>query len=258
MQQSLSIVMPAMNEEKRIGETLDSYGRYFSTIQQEQSLPCEIFVVINNTTDGTRAIVEEKQLEYPFIRYIDIPARGKGNAVTQGLRDALAKGFTYIGFVDADNATPPEAMWDLVRRLPNTDGAIASRYVAGAVVSPKPTFQRIIASRIFNFLIRGLLFMPYRDTQCGAKAFRAAALRKALPLSTYSRWAFDVELIYNLRRLGCAVVEVPTIWADREYSKINFLTAGPKMALGIVRLRLTHSPLKGLVRLYDYVIRMQH
>jgi hypothetical protein len=119
------------------------------------------------------------------------------------------------------------------------------------MVEPKPTLQRIISSRIFNYWIRALFMFPYRDTQCGAKIFKKYALQKVVSSLLITKWAFDVDLLYNLRKHKFKINEVPTAWSDKEYSKINFMRAGPLMALSMLRLRLLNSPFKFVVDFYN-------
>jgi len=250
--EKLSIIIPAYNEEKRIENTLSTYTKFFDKIKD---LDYEILVVINNTKDNTKEIVEKHKKKNKKIRYLDLERGGKGYAVTEGFKDALKRKNTLIGFVDADMATPPEAYHYLIKKLENSDGIIASRYIKGSIMEPKPTFQRKVSSRIFNTAIRTLLFMPYRDTQCGAKLFKRETIEKILPQITFSYYAFDVDLLYAARRNGFKIKEAPTKWADKGLSKINFLKAGPRMFFGVVRLRLLNSPLKGMVRIYDKFLR---
>ena len=93
--------------------------------------------------------------------------------------------------------------------------------------------------------------MPYRDTQCGAKLFKRKAIESVISNLSMSQWAFDVELLYHLRKKGFVIKEIPTRWSDKEYSKIHFAKAGPFMALSIVRLRLLNSPFKSFVKVYN-------
>lgn len=247
--------MPAYNEEKRIDNTLEAYSNYFEELRKNKELDYEILVVINNTKDRTEEIVKKYNKKNNQIKYLNFKQGGKGFAITEGFKDALKRNNSLIGFVDADLATTPEAFHYLIKNMSNNcDGAIASRYIKGSIVKPKPTIQRIITSRIFNFFIRTLLFMPYRDTQCGAKIFKRKAIERTLPSLSMSKWAFDVDLIYRLRRLGYKIKEFRTTWSDMKYSKINFLSAGPWMALGVIRLRLLNSPLKDFIRIYDKLL----
>ena len=246
----ISIVIPAYNEEKRIGKTLNAYSRYFNSIIKEKDLDYEILVVINNTTDRTKGIVKKIQNKNKKIRYLDLKQGGKGYAIIEGFKDSLRRKNDLIGFVDSDMSTLPEEYARLALDIGEYDGIIASRYLPGAIVKPKPTTQRMVSSRIYNLWIRFLFLMPYHDTQCGAKVFKREAVAKVVNKLIITKWAFDVDLLYNLRKYGFKIKETPTRWSDAAYSKINFLKAGPIMALSMLRLRLLNSPLKGLIKLY--------
>jgi len=250
----LSIVMPAYNEEKRIGKTLQEYSEFFDHLSKKEKFNYEIIVVINNTTDKTEEIVKKYLKKDKNIKYLNFKKGGKGFAIIEGFKDALKRKNDLIGFVDADLATPPSAFYYLVKGIGNNNGAIASRYVRGSIVKPKPTLRRYIVSRGFNLLSRALFMMPYKDTQCGAKLFKREAIKNTIHKLSLSRWAFDVDLLYTLRRQGFRIKEVPTIWSDRKYSKINFVRAAPMMALGIIRLRLINSPFKIFIKIYDKLI----
>ncbi len=250
----ISIVIPAYNEEKRIGGTLENYTKYFNSLFKNKNLDYEIIVVINNTTDRTKEIVKKNKKKNKKIRYLNLKPGGKGYAVIEGFKDALKRNSDLIGFVDADMATSPKEYFKLIENIKNHDGVIASRYLNGSVIEPKPTIQRKIAKWMFNSLVRALLFLPYRDTQCGAKIFKRKAVEQIINNLTMSKWAFDVDLLYEMGKKGFKIVEIPTKWFDKEYSTINFWKAGPWMTLGVLRLRLLNSPFKNLMRIYDKVI----
>lgn len=251
----ISIIIPAHNEEKRISKTLEHYSLHLENLRNEVKIEYEIIVVINNTKDKTEEIVKFAQKSNSRIRYLNFRQGGKGFAVIEGFKEALKGDSDFIGFVDADMATSPEEYSKLFFSIRNYDGAIADRYLPQSTVYPPVTFRRIIVSRIFNFLIRSILQLPYKDTQCGAKIFRREAVKAMLQHLTMSQWAFDVELLYILKKNGYYVKSTPTIWIDKEFSKINFWKAGPWMFLGIIRLRLLHSPLRQFIRVYDKLIR---
>lgn len=237
------LIMPAYNEERRIGETLDAYCNYFLINYLENFNPVRIIVAINNTTDRTEEIVKKYEKDYPFLRHITLPGKGKDYAIIEGWKEALktAKPENFIGFVDADNATPPEALNDLIKGLYNDieiHGAIASRYIPGAIVNPRQTWKRIVVSRIFNLLVKCVLFLPYKDTQCGAKIFRRDAVSAIINDLGVTKWAFDVDLLFRLKKKKFKIKEFPTLWADKQYSKINLMEAGPRMAWAVLKLRL--------------------
>ncbi len=241
----LSIVVPAYNEESRIGRMLDQFLPFFSRRYGDQ---VEIIVVVNGSRDGTAAVVQRYARDHAGMRCIVEPGNvGKGGALILGFREARGD---LIGFVDADGATPPEAFDDLVTQIGDAAAIIASRWAPGARVSPRQTLQRRIASRLFNGQVRMLFGLRLTDTQCGAKLMRRDALLPLLPHFGITRWAFDVDLLYQIKRAGGRIVEIPTTWSDVEGSKLEVGRASVQMFLALVRLRLLYSPLKFLVRLY--------
>ncbi len=250
----VSIIIPAYNEEKRISATLGEYGKFFKELKKKKLIDFEILVVINRTTDNTEAVVKKLQKEFKEIRCLNFEQGGKGFAIIEGFKDSLTRNNDLIGFVDADNATSPEAFSEIVRKSKHYGGVIASRYVKGSTVYPKQSIKRIVGSRIFNILIRSMLQLPYRDTQCGAKIFKRNAIALAIPKLKMSKWAFDVDLLYCVHKRGFKIKEISTRWSDREDSKIDFLKNGIMMALAIIRLRILNSLLKKTIKFYDKII----
>lgn len=244
------IVIPAYNEEKRIAMTLKEYGEFF----EKSSLDYQILVVINGTTDGTEDIVKSFSKKNRKIKYINLKGSGKGYAVIEGFKQALKSNFELIGFVDADMATPPKEYLKLINNIEGFDGIIADRYMDGSVIIPKPTSARLFAKKLFNLVVRTFMRLNFKDTQCGAKVFKSDALKKVINNLSMSQWAFDVELLYLMRKEGFKIKSSRTYWLDKEYSKINFWRSGPFMVLAIVRLRLINSPFKFLVKFYDRII----
>lgn len=252
----INIIIPAYNEEKRISRTLEEYGKFFKNLKKQKKLDFEILVVINNTKDKTEEIVRNYLKKYKEIKYLNFKQGGKGFAIIEGFKDALNKKNDLIGFVDADMATSPEAFYDLIKDIKNYDGIMGSRYVKGAIVKPKQSWQRIMVSRMFNFLIRSLFLMPYKDTQCGAKIFKRKALERIIDRLGVTEWAFDVDLLYQLKKDGLNIKEYPTIWSNKDYSHINFLKAGPRLVSSIIRLRLINSVFEPLLRQIKFILRI--
>ena len=247
-----SIIIPAYNEEKRIGRTLEEYSRFFEEKKKIGELKeFEILVVLNACKDNTLGVVKEKQKKYKEIIFLDFKQGGKGFAIIEGFKDALKRDNKLIGFVDADMATPPEAFYDLIKNIGNFDGILASRWMKESVIKTKQTLLRIITSRGFNFLVKGILLIPYSDTQCGAKLFKKKAIESVINDLGTTKWAFDIDLIYKLRRKNFRIREIPTIWEDKRGSKLNVIKVPFQMFSSIVRLRLIYSPFNFVVRFYN-------
>ncbi len=245
----LSIIIPAYNEEFRIINTLNSYYNFFYEIYKNNF---EIIVVANNCKDKTTLIVKKFMENKKQVKLLDIVTNvGKGGAIIEGFN--IAKG-ELLGFVDADNSTKPEAFNDLILNIKNNDGIIASRWMKKSKVSPKQSLKRRIASRTFNILIRLLFKIKLSDTQCGAKLFKKEAIKNVIYKLGITRWAFDIDLLYLLKRNNFKIIEIPTVWSDAPGSNLNVRKASFEMFLAIIRLRFIYSPFKFIVKLYDKIM----
>jgi len=241
----LLLLIPAYNEEARIEPVLRDYAEYF---KRHYSGNFQLVVVLNGCVDNTLGIVERVAKEYPSISALEFPAPiGKGGALIEGLK--LAPMADLIGYVDADGATAPPAFEDLVRRMDTVDCAIGSRWLPGAVLHQAQSRKRRFASRLFHGVVQFFFRMNIRDTQCGAKVMRRAAVEKIHPSLRLADLTFDINLLYSLKRAGFKVIEVPTEWTDKIGSKVSFnAKTSLNILLSIVRLRLIYSPFYRLLR----------
>jgi glycosyltransferase involved in cell wall biosynthesis len=240
---SLLLLIPAYNEEQRIGPVLRDYAVYF-----EKNYPgkFQVVVVLNGCTDNTLGVVRAIAVEHPVVSALDIPEPiGKGGALIEGLK--LAPLADIIGYVDADGATAPAAFHDLVRRTPEADCVIGSRWLPGAVLHQAQTSKRQLASRVFHRFVQLLFGMNIRDTQCGAKVLRRTAVEKIHPSLRIADMAFDINLLYAIKRAGFKILEVPTEWTDKVGSKVVLGRTSLTMLLSAIRVRLIYS------RLYKYL-----
>ncbi|MAE49247.1 hypothetical protein CMI48_00295 [Candidatus Pacearchaeota archaeon] len=241
-----SIIIPAYNEEKLIGKTLDEFMNHFNKLK----LNYELLIVINNTTDNTEKIVKQHQRKNKRIRYLNLKPGGKGFALIQGFNDALKRNNDFIGFVDADLATRPEEFAKLIPPLEKEEAqaAIASRYIKGAKIVPAFTLRRTLTSKVFNLLVRSFFLLPYRDTQCGAKLFTRAAVKDFISKLSITNWAMDVDILYKLNKHGYKIREVPNTWYDIEgQGRLKVTKAAPQMLFAIIQLRLLESPFRRLL-----------
>ena len=240
---SLLLLIPAYNEEQRIGPVLREFAAYF---QREFPERFQLVVVLNGCRDNTLGVVEQTAREFPSIRALNFPEPiGKGGALIEGLK--LASTADLVGYVDADGATSPQAFHQLVRRLDDTgaDCAVGSRWLPESVLYQSQTQLRRFISRGFHYIVEALFWMGLKDTQCPAKVMRRAAVERIHPFLRTADLAFDVNLIYSLKHAGFSVVEIPIEWTDKIGSKVtqSLMRSSLVMFLSVVRLRLFYSPL---------------
>jgi len=244
----VSIVIPAHNEEQRIGRTLHYYYDYFNELLQEHERDFELVVVLNGCTDNTLGVVQDFAQNKNKIVIVNLKEAGKGLAIIAGFKDALTRSNDLIGFVDADMATSPNEYDELIRNIGNYDGIIASRYISGSTVVPaRPWWKRWGSKITYEPLIFLLFGMHYYDFQCGAKLFTRKVIQTVTPQLSIGQWAIDVELLYLCKKNGFKVKEIKTVWHDQEGSKLN-IRAGLRMLGALFKLRLIHSPFKFLIK----------
>ncbi len=252
----IGIIIPAHNEEKRIGKKLEIYSPYFAKKSKTDKNNYSILVVINKTEDGTEQIVKNFIKKAKNVSYIKFKKGGKGFAVTEGFKHFISKNFDMAGFVDADLATSPDAFYDLVKNIDGYSGIIGNRWSRKSKIYKKQSVLRRSASRIYNFLIRIMFWMKYSDTQCGAKLFKIEELKKIVNKIFITQWAFDINILYLCKITGLRILEFPTTWADDGNTTVDTIRASIKMFSGTLRLRLIYSPFRFVVRAYDKLPRI--
>jgi glycosyltransferase involved in cell wall biosynthesis len=229
-----TLVIPAWNEQARLEKTLERYVPAFERVGKD----FEIVVVTDGCTDGSKSVVE--RMAHRGVRLLEFPDRlGKGAAIFEGLDVAR---YDRLGFADADGPVSPEDLLRVVGALDHADCAIASRRVGGATLRVPRPFMRDTLSRGWNLLVRGALFLPFHDTQCGVKFLRRSAydcVRE--PAKQFRDWAFDVGLLVLLHRAKRSITEVPVSWSEEEGSKFNVIRDAPRMLRSLIGIRLMSS-----------------
>jgi glycosyltransferase involved in cell wall biosynthesis len=227
---TLSIVVPAFNEERRLGVTLTTLCGQL----ERQPWDWEVRVVDDGSLDGTAGIADAFAREHPRVVVQREPHRGKGGAVKAGL--TAARG-AYRFICDADLSMPVD---EIKRFLPpiatGFDVAIGSREGRLARRVGEPA-HRHLAGRLFNFMVQRLALPGIEDSQCGFKMFTAAAVAAIFPLVTVDGWAFDVEVLTVAREQGLVVIEVPIEWHYRADSQLSMVRDGAGMLRELLRIK---------------------
>ena len=240
---SLSYVVPAYNEEERLGDSLAKLIAYSA----DQPYAVEIIVVDDGSADRTAEIATAAIASPPdgvSAKLIKHEVnRGKGAAVRTG---ALAASSDIVLYLDADLSTLPDQTPKLLAALAaGADVAIGSRVrpEGGDMRASQPAWRRV-GGRLFALLRRRLLLSDIKDTQCGFKAFSRPAAQAIFSRQRLDGWAFDAELLYLAHRLGYSVVQVPIEWHHVEGSRFK-LGAGSayREVRDLMRVRWLHRGL---------------
>jgi dolichyl-phosphate beta-glucosyltransferase len=256
--QTLTIVLPAFNEEARLGSALDELFGYLHRRGHRardgrpgaEELPDAIGVLVvdDGSTDGTAALVRARpEHATGELELLSVPHGGKGAAVRAGMLHATGD---LVVFADADMATPPDELVPLVRALQTSDAAYGSRIQPDGsdMRKSQPPWRRALG-KTFHLLASAWVAGPVADTQCGFKGFRRDVARDVFARQLVTSIVFDVEVIFLVRRRGYGHTVVPIRWSDRRGSRMH---PGLRLALRVgwdlLRIPLIHRDVRRAAR----------
>lgn len=235
MRPELSIIVPAFDEEERLGASIRTILRFM----RELSGSCELIVVDDGSRDRTAEVAAEACSEFAgaatkVVRYDE--NRGKGFAVRTGLLEASGE---IALFSDADLSTPIEEVDKLIDPIKDGsfDVTFGSRALDRSLIGTHQPWRREQGGKVFNLIVRLMTGMPFWDTQCGFKAFRLEKFAPLLPLMKIDRFGFDVEFLYVARLHGLRLLEVPVRWNNDDRSKVNVLRDSIRMFDEVLQIR---------------------
>ncbi|HXE43146.1 MAG TPA: glycosyltransferase [Candidatus Baltobacteraceae bacterium] len=237
---SLLILIPAYNEETRIEPVLRDYAKFF---EANYSNKFQILVVLNGCRDNTLGVVQKVMTDFPVVHVLEFKEPiGKGGALIEGLK--FQSESELVGYVDADGATPPHSLLDLVKHISEADCVVGSRWMSQSVLHQEQTTLRKFFSRGFHFIVEILFLMRIRDTQCPCKLLKREVVEKIHPALRIADLAFDVNLLVSVKRAGYRIVEVPIEWTDKAGSKVtsSLFRSSMTMFLSVLRIRLIYWP----------------
>jgi len=214
----LSIVIPAYNEEKRIGRTLEEIIGYLKT----KDYGYEIIVVDDGSTDSTREVVRKFERKDSGVRVIENKTgKGKGYSVRRGMLETSGK---FALFTDADLSTPIKEVEKLIQWLEKDyDITIGSRSLPDSQIEIRQSFLREGMGKVFNKIMNLIVFTGFKDTQCGFKCFKRHVVNKVFGQQKIIGFAFDVENILIAKRHGFRIKEIPVRWLNSPYSKVSIM-----------------------------------
>ena len=244
----MTIVLPAYNEQSRIGPALDELFEYLDAPPVEGIRPrIDVLVVDDGSTDRTADLIRERaaarEPDAAPLAVMTVPHAGKGAAVRAGM---LAAGGDLVVFADADMATPPSELPKLTAALKEADVALGSRIQPDGsdMRATQPAYRRFLGG-VFHLLASIWVVGDVKDTQCGFKGFTREAAQDLFERQKVTSIVFDVELIHLARRRGYKLAVVPIRWEDVRGSRMR---PGAKLALQVAwdlfRIPLLHRSVR--------------
>ena len=228
---TVSVVLPAYNEEGAIEAAISSLSTYF----EKRATDLEVVVSDDGSTDGTRAKVQARTDQDPRVRLVtSTKNRGKGHAVRQGV---LATRGDVVLFLDVDMSTPIEMMDRVWPHLESgTHVVVGARRIEGARIEVHQPFVREALGDLFRRTACWLLEVPVSDITCGFKAFDGPVARRLFETLELDDWSFDLELLVAASQAGLRISQVPVIWRNDPTTKVRLYRDLPLAALGVVRV----------------------
>jgi dolichyl-phosphate beta-glucosyltransferase len=229
----ISLIIPAFNEEQRIGKSLEQIFQFCNA----QTLPFEVIVVDDGSSDGTVSFIRRRFGDHSQLKIVQQPGRrGKGAAVQQGMLQARGD---YVFFSDADLSVPIETLPGfLVELQSRCDIAIGSRRAPGAKIEVHQPFLRETMGRVFTSLSNFLLGTRYFDVTCGFKGFKREVARDLFTRQRLHNWSFDSEILFIARLRGYQVTEIPVSWRNEQGTKVRVWKDAAVSFLGLLQIRL--------------------
>jgi dolichyl-phosphate beta-glucosyltransferase len=241
LNRSLSIVVPAYNEEDRLPKTLRLIDEFLNKRQWNFR---EVIVVDDGSKDATVNVAEDFARDHEGVRVIKNPGnRGKGYAVRHGMQHANGE---WCLFTDADLSAPIDELDKLFQATDSgADVAIGSRALDRSLIGIHQPGMRETAGKLFNAVMRLAVGLKISDTQCGFKLFSAKAAKAIFPRQQLDRFGFDVEVLFLAKICGFRIAEIPVRWDHYEGSRVGMLT-GLRAFAELVEIRV--NSLKGKYR----------
>jgi dolichyl-phosphate beta-glucosyltransferase len=214
----LSIVIPAYNEEKRIGASLSKVMDYM----ERKRLAYEFVIADDGCCDNTESVVKAVIGKRAPLNYLKgVSNRGKGNAVKRGM---LAAQGDFALLTDADLSTPIEELDKFLPFMNSPEAVlIGNRKTRGALVRKHQAFIRENMGKVFTLLTNVILCMWQSDFTCGFKVFGRESRQRIFQVARIKRWGYDSELLFLARRFGYLLQDVPVVWDNSEATKVNLL-----------------------------------
>ena len=227
----LSIIIPAYNEEKRIGNTLKDYYDYFYVKKVEFEIIVETDGCTDRTVDVVKSFRKDNIISLNFANKL-----GKGKGIIKGLE--VAQG-DVVGFVDADESVSPGDFDKMVSEIGSYECVIASRRVKGVETVKNWPAKRRIASKMFNMLVNLVLGLNIRDTQCGAKVFTKRAANIIVSQVKTKGYVFDVDVLWRMKKNNIIVKEFPVKWIHAREGQLKIRSHAYKMFFELIKLRFS-------------------
>ncbi len=244
---TVDVVVPVLNEAHVLEKSINRLRLFLETRLRYR---WNIVIVDNGSTDGTREVARKLSEEFPQIRFLHLLQRGRGRA----LRSAwLQSSADIVCYMDVDLSTGLEHLPELLDAIAveGFDVSTGSRLLRDS--RTRRSFRREFISRVYNLMVKMILFTRFSDAQCGFKAVSREVVERIVPQIEDQSWFFDTELLVLAEKQGYRIKDIPVLWIEDDDSRVKIVRTAWDDVKGVFRLaghlwlrRLAHPAIAAL------------
>ncbi len=227
----VDVVIPVLNEAHVLEA---STQRLRGFLNDNAAFKWQIVIVDNGSTDGTLGVAQRLAEKFGDVKWLHLNVKGRGRALRETWYRSTAD---IVAYMDVDLSTELAALPKLVNAIirEGYDIAVGSRLAKGSTT--KRCFKRELTSRIYNIILRCVLFVRFSDAQCGFKAVTRCVVQNLVPQVKDQSWFFDTELLVLAERLGYRIKDIPVLWVEDDDSRVKIIPTALADLKGVARLR---------------------
>jgi len=230
---TVDIVVPVYNEEKILEKSISNLTDF---LNKNFKHDWQIIIADNASIDKTLEIANNLSKKYKKVKVLHLDQKGRGRALRAAWTQSKAD---IVSYMDVDLSTDLTFFPLMVDSLlQGYDVATGSRLMKGAEI--KRSLKREILSRGYNVLVRLILGVNYKDSQCGFKAVTREIVDKIVPEVKDNAWFFDSELLFRAHKRGYKIKEIPVKWIEDEDSRVKIVNTVTNYLKSIAVLRLEY------------------
>jgi glycosyltransferase involved in cell wall biosynthesis len=228
---TVDVVIPVLNEAHVLEKSVETLIAFL-----QPSLPYQWRIVIadNGSTDGTQAVAKELAATHAEVDLIHLVQKGRGRALRQAWLQSKAE---VVCYMDVDLSTRLEHIPELLNAIARDGYEVATGSRLMRQSRTVRSLKREVISRIYNLLVKAVLFTRFSDAQCGFKALSRKAVEAIIPQVEDQSWFFDTELLVLAEKQGYRIKDIPVVWVEDDDSRVKILQTGWDDIKGVVRLR---------------------
>src|SRR6185437_14325325 len=228
---TVDVVIPVLNEAHVLAKSVERVAGF---LRERYPSGWRVVIVDNGSTDGTQEVAKTLCEIHPEVQFLHLTQRGRGRALRHAWLQSRAE---VVCYMDVDLSTGLEHLPELIGAIANDgyDLATGSRLMPASRTTR--SWKREAISRIYNLLVKAVLFTKFSDAQCGFKAVSRRAVEHIIPQVADQSWFFDTELLVLAEKQGYRIKDIPVVWVEDDDSRVKIFRTGWDDIKGVCRLR---------------------